>query len=234
MESLLPLQKALRGKKVVLASTSPRRKELLGLFGFEFGTVAPPFDESTIDPNSLSDVNEYVTELAKGKLRSALDTEQCKNADVVIASDTVVHLDGRILGKPGTHEKAYEYLKMLSGKNHNVLSGVAIAIKNNKKEHTEHVSKKSENELYDNNYTILTFAESTVVKMIDASDELLRGYANTNEPLDKAGAYAIQGVGGAHLIIGIDGDYSNVVGLPLCRLGMTLIEAITTIWEKEE
>eukprot|EP00766_Chilomastix_caulleryi_P006822 gnl/Chilomastix_caulleri/948.p1 GENE.gnl/Chilomastix_caulleri/948~~gnl/Chilomastix_caulleri/948.p1 ORF type:complete len:225 (+),score=78.97 gnl/Chilomastix_caulleri/948:57-731(+) len=224
MSAQLPLQEAFKDKKVILASTSPRRKELLKLFGFEFETVAPPFDEGSVDPSSLWSVEEYVIELAKGKLKSALDLPACKNADVVVASDTIVHLDGEILGKPGTHEKAFEYLDKLSGRNHNVLSGVAIAMKKTEIDPNDD----------DGEYSILTFSESTVVKMIDAPLSLLKAYANTDEPLDKAGAYAIQGIGGAHLIMGIEGDYSNVVGLPLCRLGMALREAVSTLWYKEE
>lgn len=183
--------------KYVLASGSLRRQELLHRIVDDFEILVSNFDEDSVifDGN----VEEYVINLAKGK---ALSTKECLKEDaIIIAGDTIVVLEDEILGKPKNEEDAYNMLKNLSGKTHRVYSGIVlINMYNNKVE---------EASLY------------TEVRISNLSDEEIRDYIITREPLDKAGAYGIQGFGGV-FVEGIDGCYYNVVGLPLNLLNKML------------
>lgn len=176
--------------KYVLASASERRQELLHRIIKDFDIKVSHFDEDTVLFNG--NIEEYVINLAKGK---ALSTKNSLKEDaIIIAGDTVVVLDNEILGKPKNEEDAYRMLKELSGKTHRVYSGiVVINMYNNKTE---------EAALY------------TEVKISDLTDSEILNYIKTGEPLDKAGAYGIQGYGGV-FVEGINGCYYNVVGLPL-------------------
>ncbi|MCR1951823.1 MULTISPECIES: Maf-like protein [Clostridium] len=181
----------------VLASGSERRQELLHRIVDEFDIIVSDFDERKILFNG--NVDEYVIDLAKGKALSV--KESLKEEAIIIAGDTVVVLDDKILGKPNNEEDAYSMLKQLSGKTHRVYSGlVVINMYNNK------VEKES---LY------------TEVKFSNLTEEEIKSYIKTGEPLDKAGAYGIQGYGGV-FIEGINGCYYNVVGLPLNLLNKML------------
>ncbi|MBS6500844.1 MAG: Maf-like protein [Clostridium sp.] len=181
----------------VLASGSERRQELLHRIVDEFDIIVSDFDERKILFNG--NVDEYVIDLAKGKALSV--KESLKEEAIIIAGDTVVVLDDKILGKPNNEEDAYSMLKQLSGKTHRVYSGlVVINMYNNK------VEKQS---LY------------TEVKFSNLTEEEIKSYIKTGEPLDKAGAYGIQGYGGV-FIEGINGCYYNVVGLPLNLLNKML------------
>ena len=178
-------------RKIILASSSPRRKQLLEQLGLAFSV-----DPSDC-PEDLSQKLEPHALARKLALQKALSVASRHAAAVVIAADTFGVLDGRILGKPRDAAGARDMLAALSGRCHSVISGIAVADARNGK----NVTASVETQVY---FRRLTPAE------IDA-------YVATGEPLDKAGAYAIQGLGAA-LVERIEGDYFNVVGLPLCAL----------------
>lgn len=174
---------------LVLASASPRRKEIMETAGLRFSVHVSDTDETLPDGITASDA---VTELS---YRKALAVAKDFPDDTVIGADTVVTLDGKILGKPLDKDDAKNMLRTLSGRTHKVFTGVCI-IKNGKAN---------------------SFFEETDVTFFELSDEEINGYVGTNEPMDKAGAYGIQGRG-CTLVKGITGDYFNVVGLPVARL----------------
>ena len=183
--------------KYILASASARRQELLQRIIKEFNVEVSNFDENTVVFNGS--VDEYVINLAKGKATNI--RENLKEDAIIIGGDTVVVLDGKILGKPKDEEDAYRILKELSGKTHRVYSGiVVINMYNNKIE---------EESIY------------TEVKMGNLTDKEILNYIKTGEPLDKAGAYGIQGYGGV-FVEEINGCFYNVVGLPLNLLNKML------------
>ena len=184
-------------KRLILASGSPRRRELLERFGIPF-EVIPAEGEETAPPGLTPE--ELVCCLAGNKAREVSALVGDAQA-VIVAADTVVEIDGEVLGKPGTPERAMAMLRRLSGHTHRVWSGVCVA----------------------QGDTALTRAECTQVHFRQLSEEEIRAYADSGEPLDKAGAYGYQGL--ASLFVDkIDGDYFNVVGLPLCTLGQMLRE----------
>ncbi len=175
--------------KVILASASPRRKELLALAGVDFTVKVADVDE-IIPANASPD--KVVMSLALQKAQAvAKDNTDC----IVIGSDTVVALDGVILGKPKDEENAKQMLTALSGRSHTVYTGVAIIC-----------GEKVKN-----------FCEATEVVFNELSENEILNYIATKEPMDKAGAYGIQGKG-CVLVEKIVGDYFNVVGLPVSRV----------------
>ena len=178
---------------VILASGSPRRKELLGLI-FEQFAVIPSSADETLAPDTAPD--EAVKELAQ---RKAADIAASHQDDLVIGADTVVYCDGEILGKPADPKDAERMLRLLSGKTHSVFTGVCL-LKGGEKR---------------------VFAEETKVTFYPLSDEDIAHYIASGEPFDKAGAYGIQGKG-TLLVKKIDGDFFNVVGLPTGRLARAL------------
>lgn len=180
--------------KIVLASQSPRRKELLGRMGLEFVTQASKIDESAFDG---LEARELVATLSREKAQWI--ARQLDGETLVIGADTVVVRDGAALGKPKDAEDAVEMLLSLSGRDHQVCTGVTVC----------------------RGDRVLTQVEETQVTFRDLTEAEVRQYVSTGEPMDKAGAYGIQGLGGL-LVEGIRGDYSNVVGLPVCRLGQML------------
>lgn len=175
--------------EIILASASPRRKELLSTAGLEF-TVRVADVEEVIDENATPD--EVVMSLA---LQKAQAVAQADPTATVIGADTVVVLDGEILGKPENEQNAIEMLTALSGRSHTVYTGVAII----------------------NGEKIKNFCEATQVEFFPLTEDEIRSYVATGEPMDKAGAYGIQGKG-CVLVRKIDGDYFNVVGLPVSRV----------------
>ena len=180
---------------IILASNSPRRRELLAQIGIrDFQILSPDVDE-TVEPG-LSPAR-MVEALSLRKARAAAGRAGAE--DLILAADTVVALDGRVLGKPRDQEEAFAMLSALSGREHRVYTGVTVL--GGGQAATEH--------------------EETAVAFRALSPEEIRDYIATGEPMDKAGAYGIQGVG-ALLVQGIRGDYCNVVGLPLFRLGRML------------
>lgn len=178
-------------KKIILASASPRRKELLSRFGIEFEVYPASIQEDEI---SADTPEENVIKIAFEK---AEKIAKLHPDDIVIGADTIVVYQDKILGKPANEKDAVKMLRFLSGKTHYVLTGLVII-------------NKSEN-------IILTDYEKTYVTMRELNLEEIKDYANSKEPLDKAGAYAIQGKA-KDFIIDIKGCFYNVVGLPMDKL----------------
>ena len=179
--------------KIYLASGSPRRKELLAQIGLEFEVKVSEADEKC----DIKDPARLVEELSKRKAAAVMDELKASGESgfIVIGADTVVALEGDILGKPKNPEDAVRMLGRLSGREHDVYTGVTIGYEN----------------------TFVTFHERTSVSFYEMSDKEIKEYVETGDSLDKAGAYGIQGFC-ARYISGISGDYNNVVGLPIGRL----------------
>ena len=180
---------------IILASASPRRRELLERIGITGFTVAAPNVDESVEPG-LSPA-DMVEELSLRKARAAAQNA-CPD-DLIIAADTVVALDAAVLGKPRDRDDAFAMLSALSGREHHVYTGVTVL----------------------RGARTVTRHEVTAVTFRELSPDEIRSYIATGEPMDKAGAYGIQGVG-ALLVSGIRGDYSNVMGLPVFRLGLIL------------
>lgn len=180
---------------IILASASPRRKELLSFITPDFTVRVSDADETT-DPALTAEETVKALALIKGEAVAA-DFP----GDTVISADTVVVLDGKILGKPHSREEAYSMLSALSGRSHTVYTGVCITA-NDKK---------------------ICFAEATDVTFARLCDDEINSYIDSGEPFDKAGAYGIQGRG-CTMITSINGDYYNVMGLPVARLYSVLKE----------
>ena len=178
----------MKDAKIILASASPRRRELLAQAGFEFEVVTSDVDE-VVDPSLTPD--KLVMSLARQKAQAvAQNRADC----AVIGSDTVVVLDGKVLGKPRDEADAVRMLESLSGRKHEVYTGVCIAFAGETH----------------------CFFERTSVNFCELDGEQIKAYVATGEPMDKAGAYGIQGKG-CVLVEGIEGDYFNVVGFPVSR-----------------
>ena len=186
---------------VILASQSPRRRELLGLFRIPFTVRAADIDE-TMDPNLPAE-----QEVARVSRAKAMATP-AKAEDVVIAADTIVVCNGKTLGKPKSKEQAMEMLTMLSGRDHQVMTGLTV--------------RKGED--------CRTVTEITHLQFRELSRRAILDYVATGEPMDKAGAYGIQG-GAAHFVERLDGDYYNVMGLPVCRLWQMLAQTAPEVLE---
>ena len=181
---------------IILASQSPRRRELLERMGLPFRIITPDIDE------------RMERALPPGELVAAISAEkagavaaQAGPGAVVIAADTVVALDGAVLGKPAGEADAARMLSALAGRTHHVYTGLTVL----------------------RGERVRTVSEETAVTFRPLTEQEIAAYVRTGEPLDKAGAYGIQGYG-ALLVEGIRGDYYNVMGLPVCRLGLLLKE----------
>lgn len=205
-----------RDTRLVLASGSPRRSELLARAGFSFSVAPSSFDESPLKSAGLPP-EDLVRALARGK---ALEVSHMLSVDpaapdvagmavgsaagapcpLVVGADTVVVLGDEVLGKPRDAQDARRMLGELSGSDHRVLTGVCLARGGEEVE---------------------GFCETTIVSFYELTDAQVDAYVETGEPMDKAGAYAIQGAG-CLLVRGIKGDYFNVVGLPVARLARRL------------
>lgn len=182
-------------KKIILASASPRRRELLTLMGLNFEVMASQADETLI-PDEVPE--KQVIHLSQIKAASI----PIKHDNVIIAADTVVvSPDGKILGKPKDEEDALNMLMLLSGKTHRVITGTTV--KNAEKSISFHTESK---------VTFISFDKANA-----------EAYIKTKEPMDKAGAYGIQGIGGM-FVKKIEGDYFNIVGLPICPLREVLCQ----------
>lgn len=195
--------------KLILASGSPRRAEILRSAGLPFTVLSSAVDETPIPGETAKEMVQRLA-LAKAELVAA----RAVGPAIVIAADTVVTLDGTILGKPRTTEDARQMLEKLSGRTHSVITGVALI----RLPDVERVE----------------FQETTHVQFTGLDDEEITRYLSSGEPFDKAGAYAIQGRAGRY-IPRIEGCYYNVVGLPLARLCNALVElGWTEEWKTEE
>ena len=179
---------------IILASQSPRRRELLKRMGVDFRVIAPDIDEHM---DRALPPEELVRRISAEKARAV--REQAGDDPIIIAADTVVALDGAVLGKPADELEAFKMLSTLSGVRHQVYTGLTVL----------------------RGETVYTVSEETSVAFRELTEEEIACYLQTGEPMDKAGAYGIQGYG-ALFIEGIQGDYYNVMGLPVCRLGKLL------------
>ena len=187
--------------QLILASQSPRRKELLGLYHIPFTVRVADIDE-TMDSAGLP-----FDEVARvSRLKAQAIPRQ--PGDVVIAADTIVVCCNQVLGKPHSEDEAVEMLRLLSGRDHQVMTGVTV--------------------LTDND--CITFTDVTDIHFRALSDKEIRRYVESGEPMDKAGAYGIQG-GAALFAEKMVGDYYNVMGLPVCKLWMALQQAVPEIME---
>lgn len=178
--------------RLLLASQSPRRRFLLSLLGLNFDTTSVDIDEEhflSVNPNDI------VCELAE---RKAIEASKVNKDYIIITADTLVFLDNHMLTKPINQNDAYTILKRLSGRTHQVYTGIAI------------FNPISNSKIIDYEKTDVTFRH--------LEDEEIWAYVNTGSPMDKAGAYGIQDDFGAVFVERIEGDYYNVVGLPLCKL----------------
>ncbi len=187
-------------KNLILASASPRRRELLSLFGIPFTVRVADIDEAMDPTKSPCD------EVARVSCRKALAVERGPE-DVVVAADTIVVCAGRVLGKPHSRDEAVAMLQLLSGREHQVMTGCTVLCGDRRE----------------------TFTEVTDLTFRPLSEAEIRRYVASGEPMDKAGAYGIQG-GAALFCPGIRGDYYNVMGLPVCRLGTVLGQMMN--WEE--
>lgn len=200
--------------KYILASASPRRKELLTHLGISYEVIPSSCEEvitqnvpaKVVEELSFQKAQDVAEQIAKNSAETA---KECETVTVVIGADTVVAIDGKILGKPKDEESAVRMLRLLSGNTHEVYTGVTLAVLSGPKG-----ERKTET---------VTFHVCTKVTFARMSEEEIHAYVKTKEPMDKAGAYGIQGQC-ARFIEAIEGDYFNVVGLPLCRLYQTMKE----------
>ena len=177
--------------KVILASASPRRKEILQNTKLNFDIQKSDIEEVSLENESPEDM---VVRLAYEK---AFDVAKRNTDRLVIGADTIVALDNEVLGKPKDQNEAYQMIKRLSNKTHKVITGISL------------INLKENKIIKDYVVSFVTFK--------DLSEDSIKDYINTNESLDKAGAYGIQGYG-ALLVKNIQGDYFNIVGLPISRL----------------
>lgn len=180
-------------KSIILASASPRRKELMTQVGLTF-RVQPSNNDEIITKNNPE---EIVKELSYQKAKEVFENGHLQ--DIVIGADTIVIYEGNILGKPKDEAEAYAMINRLQGNTHQVYTGVSVIWKQ------------------ENNTHVLAFAERTDVELFPMTDKEIKEYVDTKEPFDKAGGYGIQGCF-ASFVKRINGDYNNVVGLPVARL----------------
>lgn len=190
--------------ELILASQSPRRQELLRLFGLPFAVRVADIDE-TMDPGKLP-----FDEVARVSRCKALAVPRGPE-DVVIAADTIVVCQGKVLGKPKSEQQAAQMLELLSGRDHQVMTGVTVL-------------RGAEERV---------FTEVTDLHFRSLSRREIERYIRTKEPMDKAGAYGIQG-GAALFCEKMAGDYYNVMGLPVCRLGQALRELAPDMMGEQE
>lgn len=183
-------------KKIILASASPRRKELLSQIGITFEIIKAEKEEHI----TSSIPTEVVKELSMQKAKEV--AAKC-DGSIIIGADTIVAMEGQILGKPKDRADAMRMLRLLQGKKHQVITGVTVLLGSTK---------------------TLSFAEVTDVSLYPMTDAQIERYIATKEPMDKAGAYGIQGRFAAY-VRGIEGDYNNVVGLPIGRLYQEVLSA---------
>ena len=188
-------------KKLILASNSPRRRELLEQIGVEFEVIPSSAEEKV----TKQEPSEVVEELSRQK---AEDVAAAVEDGIVLGADTVVCQDGQIMGKPKDEADAKQMLQKLQGEEHSVYTGVTILVKENGA--VQHVQ---------------TFSQETKVYVYEMTDEEIDRYIATGEPMDKAGAYGIQGRFAAY-VDGIEGDYNNVVGLPVSAVWQELKELL--------
>lgn len=188
----------MKNHKFILASASPRRKELLSIYVKDFKIMPADIDETVPDNIALEDAPLYTA-----KEKAAAVFNKLNEDEIIITADTIVMLDNKIYGKPKDKLDAYNMIKTLSGKTHQVITGVCCYSKD-----------KQIN---------IEFSDVTNVSFTDISDEIIEKYLENAEYIDKAGAYAVQGLA-SMFVEKIEGSYDNVVGLPMGRLARNLIK----------
>ena len=179
---------------IILASESPRRRELLARMGLDFIIRTAPHDE-TMNPFAVP--SDEVARVSLLKAQAVYPN--CRDEDIIVAADTIVVCDGLMMGKPRSESEAFSMLRRLSGRDHQVLTGLTVL-----------GGDRTEN-----------LTVTTTLRFRALSDAEIRNYIATGEPMDKAGAYGIQGLA-AMFVVGLDGDYYNVMGLPVCTLAILL------------
>lgn len=187
--------------KIILASASPRRRELLEQVNISFEVIKSNVEELI----SKTLPGDIVMELSQQKAMDVAD--KLDEEALVIGSDTIVAVDNNILGKPKDRKEAYDMISLIQGRTHQVYTGVTVV-------------KASPNE---DSQVLVSFADLTEVEVYPMTEEQINAYIDTPEPYDKAGAYGIQGIFGRH-VKGINGDYNTVVGLPVARLYNELVQ----------
>lgn len=187
---------------IILASASPRRTELLKQAGFTFTVIPSSIEEQRTETSPDKLAEDLAFQKAEDVYQSVKQDYTGKDF-MVIGADTIVYYDGEVLGKPADEQEAFDMLKMLSDRTHQVYTGLAIILR-----------KTDEKQIY-------LMHERTDVTFYPISDHELKDYIATGDPLDKAGAYGIQGPFAVH-VKKINGDYNNVVGLPIARLYQSL------------
>lgn len=180
---------------IILASSSPRRKEILERYSINFTVIGSEIMEKTIDSEKPEQIAMSLA------FQKAYDVSKSNPDKIIIGADTIVVYENQILGKPKDSDDALRMLKLLNGKSHNVITGISLIQESTKLKIVDY--------------------ENTIVKFRNLDIDKLKGYVSTQEPMDKAGAYGIQGLG-ALLVEKIDGCYLNVVGLPLVKLDFLL------------
>lgn len=183
----------MRFKRLILASKSPRRKEILKMCGFNPIIMVSNCDESIVKEKRPA---KLVSELSKLKAEDI--SKKCEVGDLIVAADTVVSLDDKILGKPKTKKEAFDMIRSISGRSHDVYTGVTL------------IYKKKSGDVVD------TFVERTPVTVAQMTNCEIHKYVDSGEPMDKAGGYGIQGIFGK-FIPGVKGDAFSVAGLPMAK-----------------
>jgi septum formation protein len=196
--------------RLILASQSPRRREILDMMGLQnlFETIPSPLDEDSVAASlEKDDPIEYTRHLAEQKALALANSISLSNPTLVLGSDTIVAYSNKILEKPVDKQDAIRMLKELQGNQHMVHTGVALV---------------------DGMTLVDSFTVTANVRFAELSDADIEAYVNTGEPMDKSGAYGIQGIGG-QIVESIDGDFFTVMGLPMRQTSQALARAITTI-----
>ena len=196
--------------RIILASGSPRRRQLMKLVGIDCETLVTNVEEPITD-----DAETLVRELALRKNQAACDIikyEGQNESCIIISADTLVSIGGKVLEKPNTHEDAFRMLRMLSGNKHTVYTGVTIT------------------KLHKGSSAQTVFVESADVFFRELADDEINAYIKTGEPFDKAGAYGVQEKG-ALLVEKVHGDFYTVVGLPIMKVGYVLSQMGVDIWK---
>lgn len=198
-------KKQIENNNIILASKSPRRREILEQVGVSFDIEVSELPEviTQVEPSkivlelSMQKADEVYNKVLKDRINKVEATD---NEYIIIAADTVVEVDGHVMGKPLDRDDAYNMIKSISGRSHHVLTGVTLIICKGIEEPRK-----------------VSFYEETSVEIYDMSEEEINRYIDSKEPYDKAGAYAVQGAFAAY-VKKLDGDYYNVVGLPIARI----------------
>lgn len=210
---LQPLKHILQQKRIILASSSPQRKQLLQSIGLNFEIMVSDFAEDLDLLSYGENLSQYVIDTAEQKCRLVLSqmkiTENEKKNLIIVGADTMCSLNNQVYGKPSDQDDAFRMLKTFSNNTHQVCTGVC---------------------LLQGDLTQKTFSETTDVTFGSIDDETIRAYIETGEPMNKAGSYGIQSLG-ASLVRKIDGDYFNVVGFPIYHFCLQL-KALLTVETK--